>query len=330
MNTTRKYNIHRDENGFLISLLFACTFCAVVVFACLSVDVVHNVSTQSQLQTAVDAASVAGADQLTSQPPTATQVQTATNYAVNVAGNNKADGITVTNSGNTSVNVVVDTSVTPAMVTVTATRNMNDIFSGMFGQKSSTVFATATAAAHQVPLGINPNQLNNIALSLDYIPTSGPQSGYSFNQSWAGQQFTICLNNTSGNCERNSSLINDWDGRCNNTLNVGSDNVTCTLGTDSDFDNLFTNINTGMVLSLPLTSGTPALQSTSQTTTCVGICGFKVSSVDCVNKRICGTIQNPVYISGRCGKMYTTGNSTNDDFMAKNAPWHCSLTNHCN
>lgn len=155
--------------GGQASYIFAIfALATLVVAAAFAVDITHFVSTQHELQCAVDAGALAGAAHLN-----ADSTDQATFEARTVTEKNSVDGVAVSNNAaDTSVEVIVTKS-TPEVagaVTVTASRKIHCILSPLLGRMNETVFASATASGlgslTQIPSGI----AFPMALSIDATP----------------------------------------------------------------------------------------------------------------------------------------------------------------
>src|ERR1700722_19550458 len=199
----KKSQYRQNKNGYFVSVLYALVLLAATVMSSLAVDLSHDVEVRNELQAAVDAAALAGAQQLTVQSPTANQLQQAQTVAINIAANNTADGIAVSNQAPTTVTVVSDTGSNGAsnvnLVTVTATRTINTIFAPLLNINVLPIGVTATAQASRGLSTINPNQLTAIAVSLNYQPSAGPEANSALDTITPGQSFTIDLNNNEAN-----------------------------------------------------------------------------------------------------------------------------------
>jgi hypothetical protein len=136
MRTTNK----EQQQGFVM-VMVALTLVILIGFVALGVDSGALYSARTAAQEAADAAALAGAFTFINNP-TATQPTTATNFAKQIAVNNKILGKAITAA---DVNVAVDT--TNKRVTVTINTTQNTFFARALGTSSAAIGVTAIAEA---------------------------------------------------------------------------------------------------------------------------------------------------------------------------------------
>ncbi len=333
-----RFHTRESSNGMFLSVLYAFAFLSVLVLSSLAVDITHRVAVQDGLQHAVDAAALAGAQQLINNG----SAQTAKSAAVSIATANTVDNIAITdNPPATAVAVSVNTTANPKTVTVTVQRTMINLFASLLNHPTSQVTASATASASQGLSTVNPNQVGTIAVSLDYVPSSGPEQNQALQTITAGQSFTIDLanndNSGQGNCnqkEANGCLIRSIGSSdistLSSSLSLGSTQVQYP-GSNAGVAQWTSLINNGIIqvgdtLAMVLVTGTPPGSQQTQNLTVVGVCGLNITSLNSSKKLITGTIQDPITLSGQGGSAPSTGSTTTDTFISTNAPWQCVLT----
>jgi hypothetical protein len=194
---------------YTIGLLLIPVFFALAAFA---VDTMHMVTAQHELQCAVDAGALAGAIELGQ-----TTVGNAQHAAYVVTEKNSVDSIPVSpTAAKTTVNVTVTpaTFSQPGMVTVSATRSVDFIFSRILGQRDQLIDAIAIASGSgrltQVPGG----EVFPLALSLDAVAQS-QDSGVqqpALRTLHVGNSFTVYLGPDN---EKNGSLTSFQNNSAN-------------------------------------------------------------------------------------------------------------------
>ena len=156
--------ILKDKNGQVL-VLAALMIPVFLGMTALVIDVGFLALTKTQLQTAVDAGALAGANELNGSNPSNT-TGTAISYAKMSPGN----------SGDTVTTVVTNTSSTK-QVKVTNSRVVTFMFAPILGISNSTVTATATATV--LPAGSVPNAPPFVIQAPQNIVWQGPSSQYS-------------------------------------------------------------------------------------------------------------------------------------------------------
>lgn len=164
----------RDQKGNLGSVLLLALIPLVVAMAALAYDISHMVTVQSQLQTAVEAAALSGAQTLIDNPDNAEY------HALEVCAENHADGEPVSNDvQQTTVTSLakMPTVTDGGAVQVTAQRQVEHIYARIFGRYGDGVTATATAGPGAPIQDLGNNQAFPLVVSLDVVPNSGPGRG---------------------------------------------------------------------------------------------------------------------------------------------------------
>lgn len=273
-DSSRHKNI-RSQNGAVSTVLLSLLLLVTIAVASLSVDISHAVLVRSQLQNAVDSAALAGA-YATSQGTTASaRAASAVTYATATAAANTADNVAVAStSPGMAVQVVCSTATSPYTVTVTATRTVTPLFSRLFGAYSFPVSARAVAAGASGLTSIYSQQACNLVISVNTIPTSGPQAFSPLNTYtgfWANRPFTIVLNSQGS---KNGAWTTDWSGTSAPSLNPGSSQVNLTNGAVAS---QLSNLSVGQTLVVPLIQGDAPFNDRR---TVVGVMGFKITSIN--------------------------------------------------
>ena len=156
--------ILHERRGQVV-ILAALMVTALAGMSALVIDVGNLMMTKSQLQTAADAAALAGANDLNNSSPS-TASTTATSYAKMKPGQS-TDNVTVS----------VTNTLTTREVQVTAGRVASFLFAPIIGISSSTVSASATAAVY--PAGSVPSAPPFVIQAPQDIVWQGPNSQYS-------------------------------------------------------------------------------------------------------------------------------------------------------
>lgn len=163
----------RREKGIMGSMMLISLILIMVSLLSLSIDYSHLVAVRAQLRNAADAAALAGAQQLWTNP------DSCGSYAYNVCQQNLADGLYLTNENSV---VTVNTQTVPPsganLGTVTVTINMllKDLVSPIFGRFTDHVQVIAVAGAAGDVKQTYENILFPIAVSKDQTPGTGSTS----------------------------------------------------------------------------------------------------------------------------------------------------------
>lgn len=135
-----------------------------LMFGSMAMDVSHVVSVRQELQSAVDAAAMAGAQSLSTAP------DSVEHHAREVCRLNYADGTSVDDAStpmDVSVTVVPSTVTTPGTVRVTAEVTANNILAKIFNNHTTQVRASALAGGTGPLAQMNGTTLFPLAVSLD-------------------------------------------------------------------------------------------------------------------------------------------------------------------
>ncbi|MBX9688087.1 MAG: hypothetical protein K2X27_15375 [Candidatus Obscuribacterales bacterium] len=187
-----QYNL-RSESGTMGMLIPGTVLLMIIGVGAFSADIAHNVSVRTQLQSATDAAALAGAAALI-DPETAPM---ASYRATQVAGMNSADGVPVSaTTPNTTVAVSINTNVPGEIGTceVTASQPVQNWLASIFGHGSDTITVTSTAAASKTVSSIAGNIMFPLAVSIDAIPTTKSGSQLPLGKLQPGQTVNIYIN----------------------------------------------------------------------------------------------------------------------------------------
>jgi len=167
------FGILKERRGQVV-ILAALMMTALAGMSALVLDVGTLMLTKSQLQTAADAAALAGANDLNNNGSAATASSSATSYS------QMKPGLSTDN-----VTVVVTNNSTTRQVQVTASRVASFLFAPLLGSSNSTVSASATAAVY--PAGSVPKATPFVIQAPKDIVWQGPSNQYS-------QTYTMELN----------------------------------------------------------------------------------------------------------------------------------------
>ena len=303
-------------------MLVALVLLIVIMVSVLAVDISHSVLIREQLQNATDAGALAGAQELLGDTLTGNAANLARTYAENVAAGNYADSIPVKDGAPfTVVTVQVNESASPRTVTVTATRTVANVFARIIGFGSNDVSATSTAAAYKGIQTVMPGQLWPLAVSLDVVPSKGPQQNRPLNsyinQGNSKQPFTIVLNPQG---EKNGAWIKSWEG---------TDSPMMTLGQGTGMLNgvkatEVRNLNVGDTIMIPLIKGGAPFNDGR---TIDGVMGFEIKQIN-FPREITGYIKDPVVVSGVPGTPLLPNTTVEDNqFLSQHSPWQVMLIN---
>lgn len=168
--TTSKFK--RCESGSLGALFFAVIVVICIGLGALAVDFAHMLTVRNELQSAADAGSLAGAQDLSSDSS-----QSAYDHALQVSALNSADARSVSNSSKeTQVTVQVVPSVSesmPGTVEVDAQMIIHHLLAPIFGRKEDTIAVKSKAGSYSTTTTLAANQAFPIAVSIDQRP-NGP------------------------------------------------------------------------------------------------------------------------------------------------------------
>lgn len=185
----------RNQNGSLAVLLPCAILLAAVGLGAFAIDVNHNITVRTELQSATDAAALGGGMSLLKT----TTESRAYDDALSVAQVNTADGKNVTNS-ESGFEVLPtqegwDASTNSCKFTVDATKTINNMFAKLFHHNTDDIGAHSTAQTWRSVTGVAANQaILPITVSLDTIvghtqPLYKNKTGDVVNFSINSQQF---------------------------------------------------------------------------------------------------------------------------------------------
>lgn len=171
----RSLSSHRNDTGSMGVLICCGVLVAIVGIGAFAADISHHTAVRSELQSAADAAAIAGAKALVN-PETASMAE---EQAMSVAGANKADGKPVTNDDGGQVEVAISEANDPgelATCQVTARRTVSNWLATLIGRPTDVIAATSKAAASATVDTIDAGILFPLAVSIDAVPTKGRSS----------------------------------------------------------------------------------------------------------------------------------------------------------
>lgn len=189
----------RTKTGSLNVFFPAAILIAIVGIGAFAMDISHNVTVRTELQSATDAAALAGARDLLEDRTLANADAT----ALDVAEQNTADGQPVSN--NTQGTQVFSTSDfdrpnLTGTVDVNAERNISNLFAKLFGHKTDPVTTHSKAQCWRSITGVKPNYMFPLTVSIDtmqglpkpiYQMSIGDQFNMEINsQQWKNAAFT--------------------------------------------------------------------------------------------------------------------------------------------
>lgn len=159
-----------------------------IMFGTLAVDVGHVVAVRQELQSAVDAAAIAGAQSLSMAPGSVDS------HARAVCRQNYADGMAVEPSTPMQLEITVNPSTvtTPGTVRVTASVEASNFLAKIFNCHSTTVRATALAGGSGPLAQMNGTNLFPLAVSVD--DTKRELNLRPLNELHVGDTFELVIN----------------------------------------------------------------------------------------------------------------------------------------
>jgi hypothetical protein len=272
----------RSRNGSLVAVIPAAILLAIVGIGAFAMDISHNVTVRTELQSATDAAALSGARDLLLD----NTMTNAPNDALTVAAENTADGVAVSNgTPGTSVTESdqFDTVTQTGTVTVDGSRQIKNMFSSVFGHPTDTVNAHSVAEAYRTLVTVYPNQTFPLMVSLDTV-NGNPVPLY---QLKVGDTFTLYINsqqyknaawtgltNPNTNAAWLQSAIDQMFGfapmqagfvpqvSIGDTLNMGNGVSGEKSMAGSSYQNVLMDPNTTLVL--PVMSGDPPYNQSKQ------------------------------------------------------------------
>lgn len=310
----------RNSRGAVASFVMIALLLVALATAAISFDYSHGLLVREQLQNAADAGALAGAQELARVQIADRDKKNAVDYAYSITGTNLADNTAVSNNTpGTIVSVTVNGDTMPRTVTVTATRTTANIFARLIGWDTMPVSATATAHAYRGLKQIKPNQLLNLAVSLDHVPTNGPQKGQALN-SLIGEnkRFTVVLNPQNS---KNAAWLMNWNPNQNPVLTVGVDSLIMN-GVNANL--VSNNLTVGSTIYMPLMTGGPPY---NKSRVMVGVVGFTITKVN-FPLSIEGVLKDPLIVKGTPGTpIQSYLDSASQAYLDQNSAWEVQLIN---
>lgn len=262
-NKPRSYSNQRNMSGSAAAVIASFFLLGILAVGSIAADVTHNVSVRTELQTATDAAALAGARALT-DPDTQSLAST---YATNAAGQNKADGSSVATDGNGStvdVDVELGGENVIGTVTVTASKPIANWLGSLIGHPTDTITTISRAEASQYTYQVNSNVLFPLAVSIDAVPFDGNGNG---NGNTSGTDTsTTTTTTTNATTTTSTDSGNNGNGKGNN----GGGSTTTTSTTDSGNGNGKSNGKNSSSDTTTTATTTSSGSTTGSTTTTSG------------------------------------------------------------
>lgn len=221
----RSVSNQRNMSGSAAAVIASFFLLGILAVGSIAADVTHNVSVRTELQTATDAAALAGARALT-DPDTQSLAST---YASNAAAQNKADGSAVATDGNGStvdVDVELGGEDVIGVVTVTASKPIANWLGALIGHPTDTITTISRAEASQYTNQVNSNVLFPLAVSIDAVPFDGNGGGNGDN---SGTDTSTTTSSGGTTTTTTASSGNNGNGKGNN--GGGSTTTTTTVTT---------------------------------------------------------------------------------------------------
>lgn len=285
----------RSKRGSLTSIFFLVVILTAAVVGSLAIDFFHMHSVQTELQSATDAAALAGAQDLYLHPD---RIES---HALATAALNYADGRKVSSSEqNTKVTVKITqpyVSGSTGQVQVTATMLVNHVLAPIVGHSTDNVTATSVAGRVYTLKRVYANQMFPLAVSWD---ERGPD-GVRLMDHQAGDQVQFVLGSQQyknagwtsldPNNHPSASMVKDFidvalglgakkDGVFIPPVTIGQ-NIGLTNG---EVDPGIAKANSdeykaliGTEITMPVISGEPAYNGFRP---CIGFIGLRVTSIE--------------------------------------------------
>lgn len=304
-----------------MAILIVAAF-AICAFA---LDIAHICMVRSELQSACDAGSLAGARELAKDSVSnPTDIDRAILYAETVMSVNSADNqrVSIPSTATTSDATPRASNQSVYYVKTSATRTVNNIFARTFGNQASVLYCESTAYAVKSVNPLASGQVFPLAVSLDWSPPSGPQQGKPLN-SYVGpdatiRPFTVSLNSQQ---KKNGAWIVDWNSsEASPPIVFGQTVANLTNGVQA---NVVQTLQPGETIFLPVITGGPPMNDNR---TIVGVVGFKIDSVN-FPQDITGKLIQPVILRGTPGATFIPPNASSQDlaFINQNSNWKVAL-----
>ncbi|MBI4533792.1 MAG: Tad domain-containing protein [Candidatus Melainabacteria bacterium] len=288
----------RTQHGSLAAVFLALFTIMSLALGTLAVDVAHVTTVKCELQNAVDAAALGGAQDLIED------YDSIPARALNIANNNKADGRAVSNnSPNTIVTVypIPPSQTDTGSVQVSAQMTINHLLAPIIGRTNDVIYASSLAGGSGTLNQLNGDQAFPLAVSIDAIPQKlvGDPPGIPLYQRQVGQSVEFYINSQQ---VKNAAFTSFTESSAN--ANYIKDAIDQSLGlapVEPGFIPSITvndeiNLNNGVVgqkkladspqldallaqplLILPVISGTPPY---NQSRPVIGFIGVKVTAVE--------------------------------------------------
>jgi Flp pilus assembly protein TadG len=213
MNKPRKRPV-RTQVGALGALIFCAIFLITIALGAIALDIAHVSTVRTELQSATDAAALAGAQSLVKDPDNAEA------HALEIASSNTADGKAVDNTvDNRQVTCLVDTISDPPTVTVDATAQVKHMLAPIFGRSTDSISVSSKSAMYAPLTILAANQAFPISVSIDQWPQGPGGTEKPLNQLHLGDTATIVVR-PSGNPGRNAAWTSFKLGSANTSIYV--------------------------------------------------------------------------------------------------------------
>jgi Flp pilus assembly protein TadG len=321
---------YRNQRGSLGTMLFLCVLLFIMGLGAFGIDIGHVAAIRHQLQNAVDAAAIAGAMDLSTDPTLCES------DAIAVAKENRADNCSVLDgAGPMDVKVAVKpcTPTAYGTVTVTASMRINHLFAPIFGGFSSELSATAVAGAAGKLTGMYGNGAFPMAVSMDSLEGLGNGDSvtwYLNSQQYKNAAFTS-LTEKSANANWLNNAIAEMLGLPAKTdVNIPSvsvgDTIYLTNGIDGQKqladDPYFGALMNQEIIFLPVIQDQAPYNQTAKV---IGFIGVQFTNISKASKNgivetMVATIKMPMTEGMSMDQMPKTGNPTWDTSLNGFAP----------
>lgn len=316
----------RDAKGAIPTLIMAMLLMVAFMTISICVDIAHAANVREALQSATDAAALAGAGELMKSDPSALDVTFAETAAFNTLVLSNVEGTSLSPSGTSNqadcLRVLINTPIASHhQVRVTARRATRTVFSRLFSNTTNIIEASSVAEVAQGIFTLPAGQ--GLPLAVDVTVNGGnlyPLTAWNPRGAMHGQPFTIHIQ--SGKSDNSGWIAGAVPGPSlyEKDLSVGQ----TIFETNSSVDRQLDGIKVGETYIVPLTDNQyfslPNADEFNMPHKIAGWMGFQVMEV--TDHAMTGRIVVPVVVPGRPGAIVP---SSEPSFTNWSAPWMVCL-----
>lgn len=311
----------RTRKGLMTSTLFVFLILALFIGVFIVCDVCRAIVIEGQLKRGTDSAALSGARLLAKPVLVAGTDDTNAAYmAKSIAALNEAEREKISSlSADTEVNASADAAT--RVVKVGAVRDMKLITAQFLGHAKVPISTLSMAEARKGLLTITPGQARPLGLSLDTIPTAGPQAGRALSSFVIGDRYEINVSSVSA--QQNGAWVDtatpSWTVLNPSTLRIGDDLTVA--GTPDD------TIKVGEKVLFPIIKGGAVPFSGNKPL--VGVLSMKITARTPATghpEKVTGMITAAIGLQGKPGTPTIAGlTPAESSFLSSFAPWKVML-----